>query len=342
MQLLRCSTLVAILLCAGSVLAQVRPVNEAKIVYVGPAPGSVGFATSSGTTNINAQIGRWDTPYPYPDTGEYAPGLQPTGYSSLAIDIDVNDGGLVSFRYMMQTYDAGIWDWYDILMETPDGTIPIVQQLGKPGSAYGTYWISPTIAISQSLNRWRNQRVRFIFRVMQDGWGDQTQGQVLNFAVRTCDVPPLTPLTDPAAVNFENGNQIDTTQLTAATSAGLGCMQQAVAQLRGGFRVNSAFRPVAYQTHLREVWDTWMAIRNKTSPECDELRREMQAEFQRHQLLVSQRPAAGNPNAPHARGLAFDATITNLPAPHTVDTAAAGCNMQRPWPVNDPVHYQPR
>jgi hypothetical protein len=93
---------------------------------------------------------------------KYAPGLQPTGYSSFAIDIDVNDGGLVTFRYLMQTYDAGRWDWYDILLETPTGTIPIVQRLGKPGNDYGSYWISPSIAISQSLNRWRNQRVRFV------------------------------------------------------------------------------------------------------------------------------------------------------------------------------------
>lgn len=314
----------------------------AKIVYAGPGADSVGYVTSSGTDNISAQIGRWDTPYPYPDTGEYAPGLQPTGFSSFVIDIDVNDGGLASFRYMMQTYDAGRWDWYDILLETPTGTITIVRNLGKPGSDYGTYWKSANVAISQSLNKWRNQRVRFIFRVMQDGWGDQTEGQVINFAVRTCDVPPLSPITDPAALAFENGNTIDTTNLTPATSTGLDCMRQRVSQLGGTFSLNSAYRPVAYQEHLREVWDTWMAIRNKSEPECEELRAEVQREFQRHSLLVTQRPAAGNPNAPHSRGLAFDASIRNLPAGNTVDTVASACNMYRPWPGNDPVHYQPR
>jgi hypothetical protein len=319
-----------------------RDAVPAQIVYSGPGPDSVGYVTSTGTGNINAQIGRWDTPYPYPNTGEYAPGLQPTGYSTFVIDVDVNDGGLVSFRYMMQTYDAGRWDWYDILLETPTGTISIVQNLGKPGNNYGTYWKSANVAISQSLDKWRNQRVRFVFRIMQDGWGDQTQGQVINFAVRTCDVPPLTPVTDPTAGSFENGNTIDTANLTQNTSAGLDCMRQRVSQLGGMFSLSSAYRPVAYQEHLREVWDTWMAIRNKSESECELLKADVMHEFQRHGLLVTQRPAAGNPNAPHSRGLAFDSTIRNLTTGNTVDTVAAACNMYRPWPGNDPVHYQPR
>ena len=172
--------------------------------------------------------------------------------------------------------------------------------------------------------------------------GDQTQGSVINFAVSTCDVAPLTPLTDPVALQFENGNQIDTANLTATARAGLNCMQGRVGELGGTFNLSSAFRPVPYQTHLREVWDTWMAIRNKTSPECEALRLEVQREFQRHSLLLTQRPAAGSPTAPHARGIAFDATIRNLPANQTVDTVAASCTMFRPWPGNDPVHYQPR
>lgn len=178
------------LLWAMSVYVHAAAV-PATIASIGPGPDSVGFVTYSGTTNINAEIGRWDTPYPYPDTGEYAPGLQPTGYSSLVITINVNDGGLLSFRYMMQTYDAGIYDWYDIILETPTGTIPLVSRLGKPGSAYGSYWRSANIAITESLDAWRNQQVRLIFRVRQDGWGDQTQGQVINLGLRTCDVPPF-------------------------------------------------------------------------------------------------------------------------------------------------------
>jgi hypothetical protein len=310
----------------------------AKIVFAGPGPGSVGFVTSSGDKLINAQIGRWDTPYPNPDTGERAPGLEPSGASTFVIDVDVNDGGLATFRYVLQTYDAGIWDWLDIYMETPDGRVPIVSHLGKPGEDYGDFWESPSSIVSQSLDRWRNKRVRFVFSVMQDGWGDQTVSQLLDFSLKTCSVPPLTPLTDPVAISFEHGNNVDTADLNATTSAGLDCMRSAVAQLGGTMRVTSAFRPVSYQAHLREVWDTWTRLVDIDDPECHELKIEVEREFARHGLLPSQRPGL---LSPHSDGNAFDANINNLPPRNTVDTVAAGCNMRRPWPARDPVHYQP-
>lgn len=266
--------------------------------------------------------------------------MEPTGYSSFAIDIDVNDGGLVSFRYQLKTYDAVIWDWLDITLETPTGNIPIVERLGKPGSRYGSYWESSSVSVSQSLTKWRNQHVRFIFRVRHDGWGDQTAANVTNFSVSTCDVPPLTRLTDPAVIDFENGNTINTSGLNASTSVGLGCMQQAVQGLHGSFSLSSAYRPSQYQLHLREVWDGWTALRNRTDPECMDLKAEYQAEFQRHGLLLSQRPASSS--GPHTQGNAFDATIRDLPTGHTVDTVANSCNMWRRLPVNDPIHYEPR
>lgn len=325
---------------SASAIAQ-RAAVPPRIVSNAPGANSVGFVTTSGLTAINAEIGRWDTPYPYPDTGDYAPGLQPTGFSSLEIDIDVNDGGLVAFRYAMQTYDAGIYDWYDIILQTPTGNITIVNKLGKPGSNYGSFWQSPSIAISQSLDKWKNQRVKFIFRVMQDGWGDQTQGLVRNFVITNCDIGSLTPLTTASALSFEAGNSIDTTSLTAQTNSGLGCLRQAVTGAGGSFRVTSAYRPPEYQNHLREIWDTWKEIRNRTNIECEELKRVIQAEFQRHELLLSQRPAAGNDNAPHSRGIAFDASV-GLPSGQNVDALAQSCGMYRPWPGNDPVHFQPR
>lgn len=322
--------------------SQNLPANPATISYAGPTSGSIGYVSWDGTTTINAQIGRWDTPYPNADSGAYAPDLEPRGFSEFAIDINVNDGGLVSFRYNFETYDAGKWDWYDIYLDTPTGTIPIIEKLGKPGSDYGTYWQSPSIAISQSLDKWRNQNVRFRFRVAQDGWGDQSVGRVINFSIATCDVAPLTPITDASAQAFENGNNIDTANLNAATTAGLSCMQQSTTSLGGTFTLNSAYRPVAYQAHLREVWDTWNAIHNRTEAECQALKSKVQEEFDRHGLLPSQQPAAPNPNAPHSTGNAFDARITNLPSEQTVDMIASDCEMHRPWPVNDPVHYQPQ
>lgn len=107
----------------------------------------------------------------------------------------------------------------------------------------------------------------------------------------------------------------------------------------GNLTVTSAYRPASYQTHLREVWDTWMAIRNRTAPECEGLRAEALIEFTRHQLLESQRPAA---TSSHSDGRAFDANWRNIPTGETIDTIAASCGMVRPWPVRDRVHFQPR
>ena len=310
-----------------------QQVNPAQIVAV--TPGGIGYVTtSSGPNGVSADIGRWDTPYPNPDTGEYAPGLEPYGASTLRIDIDVRDGGLVSFSYQFLTYDAGIWDWLDIQMITPTGTQNLVNRLGKPGSSYGTYWQSAAIVLSRDLNQWRNQRVSFLFSVQQDGWGDQSAARITNFAVRTCQVPPLTTITDPDALRFEGGATVDESGLNAGMTAALACLRQAASAAGGGINVTSAYRPPAYQAHLREVWDRWNDLRNRRDPECASLRTEVQTEFNRHQLLLTQRPAAASA---HTRGEAFDANW-NLPAGVNIDTLAANCNIHRPL-ANDPVHF---
>ncbi len=320
-------------ICAFATTAFAQTARNAQIV--GVTSGGVGYVTSSsGTNGLSAQIGRWDTAYPNPDTGAPAPGLEPLGASTLTIAIDVNDGGLVSFSYKFLTYDAGIYDWFDAYMVTPTGTINLVRQLGKPGSDYGTYWESAQVVLTQSLDQWRNQRVSFVFSVQQDGWGDQSATRIDNFDIRTCQVPPLTAITDPTALNFEAGNTLDTADLLPAMQTALNCLQSAAGAARGTLTVNSAYRPPAYQTHLREVWDRWNDLRNRRDPECANLRTEVQQEFQRHGLLLTQRPAAASA---HTRGEAFDANW-NLPAGVSIDTLAANCGLQRPF-ATDPVHF---
>src|SRR6266566_4666056 len=116
--------------CAFATASFAQTVRNAQIVAV--TPGGVGYVTtSSGTTGLSAMIGRWDTPYPNAANGAPAPGLEPFVASTLTVDIDVNDGGLVSFSYKFLTYDAGIWDWFDAYMVTPTGTVSLVSHLGK-------------------------------------------------------------------------------------------------------------------------------------------------------------------------------------------------------------------
>src|SRR3989344_1111423 len=329
----------------SATVVQAAPVVPAKIISVGPTADSIGYTTSSGTDVIDAQVGRWDTPYPYPDTGRYAPGLEPSGFSSLAIDIDVNDGGLVTFRYLFRTYDAGIWDWLDIYMETPTGRVPIVERLGKPGGVYGTYWESPSVAVSQSLDQWRNQRVRFVLRVAQDGWGDQSVGELINFSVATCSVPQLTPipLLDADSQSFEAGNTIRTDRLLMTTRLGMECMQVLTSALGGNSILKSAWRPLAYQAHLREVWDTWDNLLKNKEPACQTLKSQVEAEMQKkHDLAPTMQPGKAGPYSPHYTGEAVDLSIQNLPSGWTADSMGAACGMYRPWPQLDPAHFQPR
>ncbi len=327
------ATALCILLLSASALAQ-QQAHPAVITSV--SQGGVGYVNySNSSTGIDATIGRWDTPYPNGANGQPAPGLEPYGASILSIDVDVNDGGIASFSYKLRTWDAGIWDWYDISVVTPSGTVSIVNHLGKPGNDYGTYFESAQIPISFKLTPYLNQHITFIFSVQQDGWGDQTAGDLFGFGLRTCQVPPLTPLTDAAAINFENGNQVDTADLTANMQTALDCVTQAVAQAGGAVTVSSAYRPPAYQAHLREVWDKWRLLRDRREPECADLRTQVQGEFQRHGLLLTQRPAS--PNGPHTQGLAVDMR-SSLPLA-TFLNLANGCQLTRPLPQTDPVHF---
>jgi len=304
---------------------------------ISATPGGVGFVQSSiGVNGVSGEIGRWDTPYPNADSGEPAPGLEPDGASTLAIDVDVNDGGAVSFDFQLLTYDAGIYDWLDIYLITPTGTVSLVDQLGKPGGDYGDYWQSARITIKQSLDNWKNQRVTFVFSVQQDGWGDQTAARLYNFAVRTCFVPPLNDLTDPDALSFENGDTVNTAKLTSPMQTALSCLKTQAALLSGSITVTSAYRPPAYQVHLREVWDRWNSLRNLRDPDCEGLRAQVQQEFIKHQLKLTQRPATES--GAHTRGEAFDANW-NLPASANIDTLATGCLLKRPLKTTDPVHF---
>jgi hypothetical protein len=332
LKFLRKFALLALLL--PEIAAAATDVHPATITAI--TPSGVGYVNFSRDANgVNANLGRWDTPYSGGANGPPEPGLEPAGNSTLSIDVDVGDGGLATFDYTLKTWDGGIWDWYDISVITPAEATSLVSHLGKPGNDYGTYFDSPHIPISVSLNQWRNQHVTFIFSVRQDGWGDQTQGQVIDFNLSTCSVAPLAPLTDPAAIRFENGDTVDIEHLQENMRTALDCLNAAATNEHGTITITSAYRPPSYQEHLREVWDKWRLLRAKREAECQELKEEIHSEFVRHGLLASQRPAAAN--GPHTTGAAADIT-SSLP-PDRLQPLAEECELRRPLPITDPVHY---
>jgi hypothetical protein len=148
--------------------------------------------------------------------------------------------------------------------------------------------------------------------------------------------PGLSLITDPDAKAFEEGRTINTVRLTSKMQTALACLREKVEEADGAFTLTSAYRPPQYQKHLREVWDSWMELRNNLELICNDLRESVRLEFNKHGLLLTQRPAS--PNGPHTMGQAFDAVI-NLPAGEDVDILADQCELIRPLPQTDPVHF---
>lgn len=158
----------------------------------------------------------------------------------------------------------------------------------------------------------------------------------------TCSVAPITPITDPEAQNFEahNGNIVDTTHLTTTMQAALSAFTMAVTNAQGELRLESAWRPSAYQLHLREVWDKWQLLRNQGRSECEALRTQVQSEINRHRLAnLRTRPAGAN--GYHAKGLAIDVDFnaSTLPVQTLIDLARQS-GLYRRLPAKDPVHFE--
>ncbi|NKF96427.1 hypothetical protein GO290_03500 [Ralstonia solanacearum] len=154
-----------------------------------------------------------------------------------------------------------------------------------------------------------------------------------------CPVAALTPITDPIALQHENGQYSgghpDLDHVTQATRDGTACIvQHALAQAPGtNVHPTSGFRPPAYQQHIREVWDKWQQLQNNNNPACGSLKEAVHTEWMKHGPFAHQPGATSN----HSSGKAVD--IGGVPQGNA-DAIGSQCNMRRPVP-NDRVHYEP-
>ncbi|MDH3403175.1 MAG: DUF4157 domain-containing protein, partial [Acidobacteriota bacterium] len=143
-----------------------------------------------------------------------------------------------------------------------------------------------------------------------------------------CPVQPLTAITDAEALLMEGGQRIvwpnDGGTLQNASNALIGAIQGA----GGTATLTSAYRPQAYQDHLREVWDRARELQNHPGPECDVIRAAVTAEMTNHQLAVD-RPVAQVSR--HRLGNAVDIAWT-LPAGVTLQQ----CGLPLPEGVQAP------
>jgi hypothetical protein len=154
-----------------------------------------------------------------------------------------------------------------------------------------------------------------------------------------CPVEPLKPITDPDAIRFENGDNVRIDRLSVNTQGRLQCLRNAIAIERppGSIVVTSAWRPQAYQDHLKEIVDKIVLINsrdNKKIPACAPIRANLEAEKLRHGL----RTLVGR-TSNHTPGNAFDATWSGVTTAR-LDLLASQCGLTRPFPANDPVHFQ--
>lgn len=73
-----------------------------------------------------------------------------------------------------------------------------------------------------------------------------------------CSIDPLPEIIDAEAIQFEKQEALDTTGLLPEMAAALEKFRKLVTSVGGTFELRSAYRPLAYQEHLQQVWFKWM------------------------------------------------------------------------------------
>jgi hypothetical protein len=174
-----------------------------------------------------------------------------------------------------------------------------------------------------------------------------TQPDLAPVAIPNCSVEPLSEIYDAEAVRFENEDGPDTGGLLPEMAQALEKFRKLVASAGGTFDLKSAYRPLAYQEHLQQVWFKWMReLRFNHQPGCQGLRVQVQEEFTKHKLMPSQMPVT---DSDHTRGMAFDAAVM-MPRPVrttkkrrvgvSLDRLALMAGLRRPDIRHDPVHFK--
>lgn len=156
-----------------------------------------------------------------------------------------------------------------------------------------------------------------------------------------CPVQPLSQLTAPDAIRFENGDRWRPDLLTAEYQGKLQCVTDAITQAGGSYTPGSAWRPTEYQKHLYEI----VTKDSELDPQfmrkylqCVPLRSIVTQEMGRHSLRPGQ--LVGKPGrSRHEFGQAFDITPALLSAAQ-VDSIAAQCGVSRRALPSEPWHFQ--
>ena len=170
------------------------------------------------------------------------------------------------------------------------------------------------------------------------------QPNLTALTIGNCSVDPLPDITDEDAVQFESQGGPDTEGLLPEMAEALEKFRKLVTAAGGSFDLKSAYRPLAYQEHLQQVWFKWMReLRFNHQAGCQALRAQVGEEFTRHKLMPTQMPVT---DSDHTRGIAIDAAVM-MPRPVktkkrrvSLDHLALLAGLKRPDIRRDPVHFK--
>lgn len=237
----------------------------------------------------------------------------------------------------------------------PDGTIEEYRWTMQHSNGFDTLF-SPVIQYDWSVS---GTYLVTLAVTDNDGLTASTNLVVTVFPPKACAVDPLTPIPIlvqqypelyPGSTLGLEANPIDSFHLQPNMQTALACFQGRIQGAGGTFRLNSAYRTNAYQAHLREVWDKWIAIKPLAGdPTCSQVYADVQSEFDKHGIV--HRPASAD-LGPHTTGSAIDVcadgiarrqcstSIPNSVLSSTQTLAIADqCGLHRRVPT-DPVHFE--
>jgi len=168
-------------------------------------------------------------------------------------------------------------------------------------------------------------------------------GQLECYSMETCPEGDLSPY-DPDPIP----RPLDIVNLTDRAKDAISCLAICSGQSHTAL-LSSAYRPVAYQDHLREVWSKWNdKLKNNTNPACAALKAKVKKEFDDHKLdastLKPSRTSCHSITGQQPIGSCFDVNSSFI---ETVDLCSTRCDVYRPWPYlpkprkSDPIHVLP-
>lgn len=162
-------------------------------------------------------------------------------------------------------------------------------------------------------------------------------GEGITTGTTPCDkIQPLTPLTDPQAIQMEGGASVifNNSTLQACANKFIGMV---------GGRVTSAYRPQPYQTHLWEIRDRWctQGLRANDDPQCSSLKSQIASEVSKHFGSSWNCGAVAQNASSHGAGTGVDISGVDHGTQRVIDAAAASCLSWANYP-GDPWHYNLR